>query len=443
MDTALSSFITTIGTGQSSKVMPNDPTPRDQAIYVPSLSPGFCKDVYSQNWSRPLPDGVDPADLDILNPNSKLLHLAYVMTSAGQALSQNQPCIVTARNRRSSVVLADSGGYQTATKNKMVTTDAERQKVLSWQEAVADIGLLLDIPTGPLMKTGKPYVCTTQRECLEKTIEHMKYWERKHEPGKVRWLNVLQGNDTRFSNIWYRETMKHAGFCNGVAFAGVLRHNFESVVGRILQMADENHLQKMSHIHVLGTNELDTAVMLTAIQRAINKYINADLRISYDTGAPSKLLAWNKIYTLPRFDGKSMTMQSLDAPDGHEFLNSTRRWPWPSPIGDQMVMKDFVVRPNKPNARWRDTQSNHMMVHHNIGALCAGVALANRVFDVQIVNHEHKIGENVGAAIQAVEQIFASGGSQVVFQKLKSAFALLRHGKPPAEADDDLRDLEA
>lgn len=441
MDAALSSFVTTIGTGQTSKVMPNDPTPRDQAIYVPSLSPGFCKDVYSQNWPRPLPQGVQPDDLNILNPNSNLLHLAYVMTSAGQALNQNQPCIVTERDRRSSVVLADSGGYQTATKKKMITTDAERQKVLSWQERVSEIGLTLDIPTGPLMKA-EPYVCATQRECLEKTIEHLKYWGRHHSPGKVRWLNVLQGNNTHFSNIWFQETMRHAGFCNGVAFAGVLRHNFEHVVGRILQMAEENRLQHMSHIHVLGTNELDAAVMLTAIQRAINKYINPDLRISFDTGAPSKLLAWNKIYTLPRFDGKSMTMQSLDAPDGPEYLNSLRRWPWPSPIGDKMLMQDFVVRPNLPNARWRDTQSNHLMVHHNIGALCAGVALANRVFDVQIANHQHEIGKNVGLAIQAVEEIFASGGSQVVFNKLKSNFSQLRHGKPEAEADDDLRDLE-
>lgn len=442
MDKPLSFYISTNSAGQSSKHMPTDPTPRDQAIYVPSLSPGFCKDVYSQNWSRPLPDGVEPADLNILNPNSKLLHLAYVMTSAGQALNQNQPCIVTARNRHSSVVLADSGGYQTATSGLMVTTDAERQKVLSWQESICDIGLTLDIPTGPLMKTGKPYVCATQGECLDKTIEHLKFWERKHVVGKVRWLNILQGNDIRFSNIWYRETMKHASFCNGVAFAGILRHNFEHVVGRILQMADENHLQKMSHIHVLGTAELDTAVILTALQRAINKNINADLRISFDTGSPSKLLTWNKIYTLPRFDGTSMTMQSLEAPDGYEFLNSTRRWPWPSPIGDQMLMTDFVVRPNKPDARWRDTQSNHLMVHHNIGALCAGVALANRVFDVQSTNHDHQVGRHVGAAIEAIERIFESGGSRAVLQKLTGVFTLLRHGKTP-DAGDDLRDLEA
>jgi hypothetical protein len=442
MDTALSSFITTLGNGQSSKVMPNDPTPRDQAIYVPSLSPGFCKDVYSQNWPRPLPQGVQPDDLNILNPNSKLLHLAYVMTSAGQALNQHQPCIVTERDRRTSVVIADNSGYQTATLGKAITTDEHRMKILRWQEKVADIGLVLDVPTGPLMDPKKSYIYKTQQECLKAALAHMDFWKNNHVLGQIRWLAILQGNDTRFSNIWYEQTMKHAGFCNGVAFAGILRHNFEHVIGRILQMVDENRLQHMSHIHVLGTNELDAAVMLTAIQRAINKHINPDLRISYDTGAPSKLLAYNGIYSMPRFDGKSMTMQSMDAPDGPEFIGSLRRWPWPSPIGDKMLMKDFVVRPNLPNARWRDTQSNNLMIHHNIGALCAGIVQANRVFDIQNVNHEHQIGRHVGAAIQAVEDIFASGGSEVVFNKLKGVFTLLRHGKAP-DAGDDLRDLEA
>lgn len=441
MDTPLSSFIATTGTGQRTKMVPNDPTPRDQAIYVPSLPPGFCADIYAKNWSRPLPRGVTPDDLNILNPKSNLLNLSYVMTSAGQALNQSRPCIITERDRRSSVVLVDSGGYQTATKGQMVTTNAQRQKLLTWQESVGDIGLTLDIPTGPLMNPVKPYVCATQRECLTKTIEHLDYWQRHHSPGKVRWLNVLQGNDTRFADAWYRETMKHADFCNGVAFAGPLRHNFDHVIGRLLQMAAENRLQGMSHIHCLGTAELDVGVMWTAIQRAINKWINPNLRISYDTGAPSKLLQWNLIYSLPRFDGNSMTMQSVEAPDGPAFLNSTRRWPWPSPIGDAMLMTDFVVRPNKPNARYRDTLSNHMMVHHNIGSLCAGIALANRVFDVQIATHQHEVGRQVGAAIEAVDRIFASGGSQAIFQQLKGVFTLLRHGKK-IDAGDDLRDLD-
>jgi hypothetical protein len=441
MDTPLPNYTLSHDTDDNTAPMATDPTPRDQAIYIPSLPPGFCKDIHAQNWARPLPQGVEADDLNILDPNSKLLHLAWVMSSAGQALNQSSPCIITQRDRRATRVMVDSSGYQCATQGRMVRADAERQKILDWQEAVGDLGLTLDIPTGPLLKKDKPYVCATQRECLEKTIEHLDYWHRHHQPGKVRWLNVLQGNDTRFSDIWYRETMKHAGFCDGIAFAGVLRNNMDHVIRRLLQMAEENQLQRISHVHTLGTAELDVAVCLTAIQRAVNKHINQDIRISCDTGAPSKLLAWNLIYTLPRFDGKSMSMQSMDAPDGPEFLGSNRRWPWPSPIGDRMVMSDFVVRPNMPNARWRDNQSNHLMVHHNIGALCHGVAQANRVFDVQATNHDHQVGRHVGAAIEAIERIFESGGSDAVFQRLKGVFTLLRHGKKP-DAGDELRDLD-
>jgi hypothetical protein len=32
-----------------------DPTPLDQAVYIPSVSPGYAMAAYDQNWQRPLP----------------------------------------------------------------------------------------------------------------------------------------------------------------------------------------------------------------------------------------------------------------------------------------------------------------------------------------------------------------------------------------------------
>ena len=57
----------TAGEGPFYPVVPNhlvdDPTPKDQAIYVPSVSPGYAMDVYKKEWSRDLPAGVGPDDL--------------------------------------------------------------------------------------------------------------------------------------------------------------------------------------------------------------------------------------------------------------------------------------------------------------------------------------------------------------------------------------------
>lgn len=37
-----------------------DPTPLDQAVYIPSVSPGYAISAYDQNWQRPLPSGTIP-----------------------------------------------------------------------------------------------------------------------------------------------------------------------------------------------------------------------------------------------------------------------------------------------------------------------------------------------------------------------------------------------
>ena len=93
----------------------DDPTPKDQAIYVPSITPGFAMDVFQQNWTRPLPNGINPSDLNFLDPNNRLFRISHAMSSAGQALNQSRPCIITERNRASTIVIGDSGGYQIAT----------------------------------------------------------------------------------------------------------------------------------------------------------------------------------------------------------------------------------------------------------------------------------------------------------------------------------------
>ena len=71
----------------------NDPTPKDQAIYVPSVSPGYAKDAYAQKWERDMPAGVADGDLNFLDPQNKLFRISHAMTSAGQALNQKQPCM--------------------------------------------------------------------------------------------------------------------------------------------------------------------------------------------------------------------------------------------------------------------------------------------------------------------------------------------------------------
>ena len=109
----------------------NDITPKDQAIYVPSVSPSHAQMIYDgiinpMNWGRALPQGVTAADLNFLDPANKLFRISHVMTSAGQAMKQKKPCIITQRDRENTLVICDSGGYQIASDTFPIRDDRDR-----------------------------------------------------------------------------------------------------------------------------------------------------------------------------------------------------------------------------------------------------------------------------------------------------------------------------
>jgi hypothetical protein len=417
---------------QVANALVNDPTPKDQAIYVPSVSPGYAKDVYVQNWARPLPNGVGSGDLNFLDPQNKLFRISHAMTSAGQALNQKKPCIITERDRKSTLIIGDSGGYQIASNKMRIDGDSDRLKILRWLENTSDVAMTLDVPTGPVLKAG--YRFQSSQDCLTATLEHLEFFQRNRKSPETRFLNVLQGNTVSEANAWY-DAVKHYEF-EGWAFAGVLRHNIEYFCARIIKMADENQLQKKSWIHVLGTCELETAVLLTALQRAINANINPDLRISYDTSSPFRILRFGRLYTLPKFEAKRMAMGGGEALDGSAFICSQLRWPWPSPLGDCMRLGDFCVDRPVTARTTHDMQSNHYLAHHNLAALCFGIALANRIFDSESVRHQHTVGLSVGAAVEAINRVIKAGTMSEV-RKYQRTFSHLRHGNTPDSGDDE------
>ena len=417
---------------QVADALVDDPTPKDQAIYVPSVSAGYAKDVFAQRWSRDMPAGVSEGDLNFLEPQNKLFRISHAMTSAGQALNQKQPCIISERDRASTLIIGDSGGYQIASNRMRINGDQDRLKILRWLEATADVAMTLDVPTGPVLKGGYRFQST--RDCLAATLEHLDFFHRNRQAGKVRFLNVLQGNTVAEADAWYDAVKKYP--FEGWAFAGILRHNIEYFLQRIIRMADENQLQDKTWIHVLGTCELETAVLLTALQRAINDKMGIKLRISYDTSSPFRILSFGQVYTLPKFETDHMSMGSVSAPNGHAFVGSRLRWPWPSPLGDRMTLGDFcVVRPVTARTN-QDTQSSHYQAHHNLAALCFGIALANRVFDSECVDHQHTIGRPVGAAVEAINEALKAGTMSAVY-RYQRTFLHLRHGIAPDSGEDE------
>ena len=147
----------------------NDPTPKDQAVYVPSVTPDYAIAAFEQQWKRPLPNGVHSGAFNFLDPaNRDFFHISHVMSSAGQALNQSRDCIITKRDRGATTLICDSGGYQIASQRGCIDAYRDRGKILGWMELHADYAMTLDVPTGPVLKQGYPY--KTTQDCLKETI---------------------------------------------------------------------------------------------------------------------------------------------------------------------------------------------------------------------------------------------------------------------------------
>ena len=244
-------------------------------------------------------------------------------------------------------MIADSGGFQIISGILKWQDDQTREQVLRWQEDHADWAMTLDIPTRSAQHPKSEF--KTFNACLETTLDNLDYIQRNRNHDKpVKFLNVLQGETNQQANKWF-EAGKHYPF-EGWAFAGLHRFSFANLCRRIMQMAEENLFDGRGWIHVLGTNRPSMAIAFTALQRAINKHIPAarDLRISYDTSSPFRMaMGWRNAYSQAVFDINRAALQSARMPDSKDFVGSSKRFPWRSPIGDRITMGDLCI--NKDN----------------------------------------------------------------------------------------------
>ncbi len=420
------------------KILASDPSPTDEALYIVSVSPSYAINVYEENYGRAMPGGLNVGDMNFLSPQHDLFRIGYVMSSAGQAFRQKKHCIITERDRAATSLICDSGGYAIAKQTAGIDGHEHRAMILGWMQDHADFAMTLDVPVGPVGKPDYPY--KSIKQCLDTTLEHLRYFEQKRDKNsQVCWLNVVQARSPAGGYAWY-DAVKHFDFCNGWAIAGAQRKNFNYVLSLILRMLEDGNLQQKRHIHMLGTAELPIACMLTALQRELNQN-GCNLRITYDTASPFKMMAMGNVYTLPNFTADTLKLSALSAPRSFGCVTSNLDWPWPSPLGNRLQLKDVCVQHNGRSGYYFDKLSYDILAHHNIAALCAGVKMANRVMDAQRTDGVPKLALKLDRAIGAIKTVFKSGGSHDVLAAHSHIFNDLARGSfPLAQTEPDERD---
>jgi len=413
----------------------------DWALFLPAVSSFFIAGLGKQrngaNYFDParIPQGFggDVEKLNFLNSKEGLYTYKWGLYSAGHA---NLDTTVTdfaesiIRDREAGTfMLGDSGGFQILKgqwpadwKDPNCPKAMEkRQAVLKWMDEYMDYGMCLDIPSQSLRtfhlkdpKTGRSlHGISTIQEAIDATHINNEYFI-KHRTGACKFLNVLQGLNHTQSDQWYSEMKKYCdpniypdNHFNGWAFGGQTKIDIHLTLKRIVHIIHDGLLEEGKHdlIHCLGTSILEYAVLFSDIQRAVRKYHNPKLQITFDCASPFFSAAKGLAYFNTAIEHNKKWSYSMEktaenksyAQDSRKFSDAVladgiHKLFTDSPVTDKMLIKDlcyrgvgFINNQGKETKTSWDTLSYTLLQAHNVYQHMYAVQEANRRYDSGII----------------------------------------------------------
>jgi hypothetical protein len=405
---------------------------KDYSIFLPALSSFYARDLGKARHEKDyiLPHRIPAAfnhgieGMNYLVPTNTYFHYRWHLYSAGHAdLNMDKfsarDDIIRNRDRKTSFVLGDSGGFQigkgvwegnwkdpTCPKSKK-----KREQVLTWMDANMDYGMILDIPAwvSRSPEGAKASNINSYQEAVDGTRINNDYF-MKNRTGACKFLNVLQGENFQQADDWYQQMKDYCDpkvypttHFNGWAMGGQNMCDMHLILKRLVALRFDGLLEKGVHdwMHFLGTSKLEWAVMLTDIQRAVRKHHNENFTMSFDCASPFLASANGQIYTeVDIKDRQKWSYRMAASIDDKKYAGDTRLLRdavlqeklfnnfQDSPISQRLQLKDVTCYApgdkNKvgsdPKTSW-DSFSYTLQMAHNVWTHINAVQEANRQYD--------------------------------------------------------------
>jgi hypothetical protein len=429
----------------------------DWALFLPAVSSFYISGLGKQRKGEPyfdqarIPAGFngDVEKLNFLNSKEGLYYYKWGLYSAGHAnldTTVDDPCESIIREREAGTfMLGDSGGFQILKgqwpadwKDANCPKAMEKRKaVLTWMDTYMDYGMCLDVPSQSFLN--KPAIklhgIHNIEEAITATHINNEYFINNRS-GKCKFLNVLQGTTHDESKSWYNEMKKYCdpnlypdNHFNGWAFGGQNKIDVELMLTRFVDIIHDGLLQKGKHdlVHCLGVSILEYAILFTDIQKAIRKYHNPNLKITFDCASPFFSAAKGLAYFNNSLEHNSKWSYQMEkTAENKNYANDTRKFSdavladgihnmfTDSPVTDKLLMKDlcyrgqgFIGQHGKETKTSWDTLSYTLLQSHNVYQHIYAVQEANRRYEQKIIPAmvKHKIsGLTYG---ELVDKIFA------------------------------------
>ena len=413
----------------------------DWALFLPAVSSFYISGLGKQRKGEEyfeksrIPQGFngDVEKLNFLNSKEGLYYYKWGLYSAGHAnldTTVDDPNESIIREReQGTFMLGDSGGFQILKCQwpadwkdpNCPRAMKKRKQVLTWMDTYMDYGMCLDIPSqslttfhiqDPKTKTSAHGISTIE-EAITATHINNEYFIQNRS-GKCKFLNVLQGRNHTQSLDWYNEMKKYCdpniypdNHFNGWAFGGQNKIDVHLMLTRMIDIIHDGLLQEGKHdlIHCLGTSILEYAVLFTDIQRAIRKYHNPKLQITFDCASPFFSAAKGLAYFNTSIEHNKKWSYSMEktaekksyATDNRKFRDAVlaegiHKLFTDSPVTDKLLLKDlcyrgqgFIGQHGKETKTSWDTLSYTLIQSHNVWMHMNAVQEANRRYEQGII----------------------------------------------------------
>ena len=358
----------------------------DYALYLPAPNDMYARaaaQALSPRLKERLPKGLKPVDLDFLNPRSKLTRWPNVLYTAAFGVKDRGPTIISNRDRTSSFVLGDSGGFSIISGAVKASQASFRAAVLDWQERHCDVGICLDVPTRSLLVPASGY--TRFDDCLDRTKKNIEFALHNRTSTSLRLLNVMQGRDHKEARGWCEAVSGYE--LEGLAIAGHTRLDLWFWIERIIELIDIGRFDRVTHIHFLGTSQPGFAVMATALQRALRKHVRPDITISLDSSLAFRIAQqFGQVSLGMNWGSGNFSFADFTFPKHGDEVDRSCPFPFPSPIGDLCTIGDFLPG-SDPYGPAPDVIGRQMISNHAVHVELATILQANRLVDMgQIQN---------------------------------------------------------
>jgi len=414
---------------------------QDWALFLPAVSSFYIAGLGKQREGEPyfdqarIPQGFngDVEKLNFLNSKEGLYYYKWGLYSAGHAnldttVDDHNESIIRKREK-GTFMLGDSGGFQILKCQwpadwkdpNCPRAMKKRKQVLNWMDTYMDYGMCLDIPSqslttfhiqDPKTKTSAHGISTIE-EAITATHINNEYFINNRN-GECKFLNVLQGRNHTQSEDWYNEMKKYCdpniypnNHFNGWAFGGQNKIDIHLMLTRMIDIIHDGLLREGKHdlIHCLGTSILEYAVLFTDIQKAIRKYHNPKLQITFDCASPFFSAAKGLAYFNTSIEHDKKWSYSMEkTAEKKSYANDTRKFSTAvlaegihklftdSPVTDRMLLKDlcyrgqgFIGQHGKETKTSWDTLSYTLLQSHNVYQHIHAVQEANRRYETGVV----------------------------------------------------------